>query len=558
MKNKRENNKNVFSPIKNLKTIDECPETDDIIKKIENLNFSSDEKSFDTPFFSLSKIKNKKNSQSNKSISILDLINDNSIEDFPFELKTIRDEERNDFNYISNILINNKTIEKSEENNSRIYNLLLKEKINRICMLIQNYNINQKCVDKMNNFIYFIKEPNNNILYKPIDYALDVILELLSKIKEDYKIKDELINKLNGITLNKENYEKKILEIKKELIYKEKEIEILKNKKKSNNINQKEIKDNSQQRFLSELNNMNIENKFLFNTIQSYKTQFKNICYEYNNLYDKYKICLKTIDNKEKKDKIYFIKENLFSFTLNMKSSNNVINNNSLNKINDNSSYNNSTIKKIANTLISLLIDINKMLFKYDFALVKMNKNSNFKTPLNDIKDLNPNIDINYLLNEHNCRIFSKYFLCNMDIVYNKIINSYKGNNNSNSNKKIKKFKAMINDKKKINRKTVSLNNSRTNQSINIYVPKNNCYMTNFKSYISIKKHKYKEKSKNITRNSTSRNGFNFLNFYCDTDLDAKFIIKKDINNYKINKKFSHTINIDKYKNCKNNIKEIK
>jgi len=235
-----------------------------------------------------------------------------------------------------------------------------------------------------------------------------------------------------------------------------------------------------------------------------------------------------------------------------MKSTNNEIKSNSFNKANDIFS-NNSVIKKIVNDLISLLMDINKMLFKYDFALVKMSKINNFKTPLNDIKDLNPNIDINYLLNEHNYRIFSKYFLCNMDIIYNKIINSIKGNKNVNSNKNLKESKKSFTDKKKINGKVISLNNSRTNQSINMYVPENNSNSKSFKSYISIKKNRNKEKNKKFVRNSTSRNGFSFLNFYSDTDLEGKSIIKKHITNYKINKKFSHTVNIEKSKKVQNN-----
>ena len=558
MKNKKQNSyytnnvNNLTSPVKYLNPIDECPETEDIFKKLENLNFSSDEKSFDTPFFSLSKTKNKNNAQSDKTISIPNLINDNIIEDYPFELKSIKDEGRNDFNYISNILINNnKNEEINKDNNEKNNLLLLKEKINRICMLVQNYNINQKCYYKMSNLIYLINELNNNQCYKPIDYALDVILELLSKIKDEYKIKDELINKLNNISLNKEDYEKKIFEIKKELIYKEKEIENLKRTKK-NNIDKKEIMDNSNQKLLSEINNMKIENNFLFNTVLSYKNQFKKICYEYKNLYDKYKICLGEIDNIDKKEKKYFIKDNLYSFTLNMKSTNNEIKSNSFNKANDIFS-NNSVIKKLVNDLISLLMDINKMLFKYDFALVKMSKINNFKTPLNDIKDLNPNIDINYLLNEHNYRIFSKYFLCNMDIIYNKIINSIKGNKNVNSNKNLKESKKSFTDKKKINGKVISLNNSRTNQSINMYVPENNSNSKSFKSYISIKKNRNKEKNKKFVRNSTSRNGFSFLNFYSDTDLEGKSIIKKHITNYKINKKFSHTVNIEKSKKVQNN-----
>ena len=212
-----------------------------------------------------------------------------------------------------------------------------------------------------------------------------------------------------------------------------------------------------------------------------------------------------------------------------------------------------SPVKKLTNDLIIILLEINKMLFKYDFALVKMNKINNIKMPLNDIKDLCSNIDINYLLNERNYKIFSKYFFCNMDIIYNKIININKGNNNnfnsnSNSNNNLKELKRFSGDKKKINGKIKSLNNSRVNQSINLYLPESNVYAKNFKSYISIKKNR---ENKNLVRNSTSRNGFSFLNFYSDTDLEGNFIIKKEMNN-KIDKKFSHTVNLEKNKKGQN------
>ena len=221
MKNKKHNTfyLNKSPRVKILNPIEECPESEDIIKKLENLNFSSDEKSFDTFLISRSKTKEKIHAQSNKSISIPNLINDN-IDDFPLELKSIKEEDISDYDNINNILINkNKKEDLSIEKNNDIHELLLKEKINRICIQLQNYNINQKTYFKINNFIPYISSMNNN-LYKPFDSVLDVILELLSKIKEEYAIKEGLINKLNNISLNKEDYEKKIFEIKKELIYK--------------------------------------------------------------------------------------------------------------------------------------------------------------------------------------------------------------------------------------------------------------------------------------------------------------------------------------------------
>ena len=544
------NNSSILSPsveTNYLNPIEECSENDDIIKKLDNLTFSSDEKSFESSFFSFSKTKNKNNSQSNKSISIPNLINDKNIDNFPFELKTIKEEDiTSDYNSINNIL-ENKTKTIKFEKNSEIYCLLLKEKINRICNIIQNYNINHKCHYIMNNFINYINDINNN-LYKPIDSVLDVIIELLSKIKGEYAIKEGLTDKLNNMSLNKEDYEKKIIEIKKELIYKEKEIELLKSRKNSH---KKKEKDNSNEKIIFEINNIKKENQFLFEKNINYKTQIKKVCSEYKILHDKYKICLKDLNSNGVKEKSNILKqEKIFDFSLNniSSSSKKTINTEAI-----------SPIKKLACDLISFLLDINKMLFKYDFALVKMNKMNNFKTPLNDVNDLNHNIDINYLLIERNYAIFSKYLFCNMDIIYNKIINVNKGNSTKytySNNKNINESKRIKGEKKKVNSKIISLNNSRINQTINLYVPESNSCAKNLKSYISIKKNRGKEKYKKMVRNSTSRNGFSFLNFYSDTDLENNLIIKKDMNNNK-NKKIGCIANLDKNKKPQNNNDKI-
>ena len=293
---------------------------------------------------------------------------------------------------------------------------------------------------------------------------------------------------------------------------------------------------------LLEFKNMKKENQFLFEKILSYKTQIKSIYSQYKILFDKYKICLKEMNiNKKKKENNNLTKEEIIHFSLNNK--------NIQNKQNDMIYGTLHSIKKLNNDLISFLFDINKMLFKYDFALVKMNKNANIKTPLNDIKDLNSNIDINYLLNERNYKIFYKYFLCNMDIIYNKLINL---NVNSNKLKNNKESKRVSGEKKKKNGKNISLNNSKINQSLNLYIPENKGYSKNFKSYISIKKFRNKEKNKNMVRNSTSRNGLSFMNFYSDADLEDNFIIKKAIKN-KSDKKNNYTVNTEKRKKTLSN-----
>ena len=86
--------------------------------------------------------------------------------------------------------------------NCGVDNHLLKEKINRIYMLIQKCNMNKNCLDKMNKFMNSVNNLSHNS-YQPLDFILDVVYELLSKIQEEYSNKNELINKLKNISLNK-------------------------------------------------------------------------------------------------------------------------------------------------------------------------------------------------------------------------------------------------------------------------------------------------------------------------------------------------------------------
>ena len=566
MKNKKQNSvitsyNNINSPEnKYLKPIiEESSDTDEIFKKLENLNFSSEGKSFETPFKSISKKKTKKGVIKDKNVSIPNLIIDNIVDDIPSELKTMKEEEPSYSDFIDKFILSkhkNQKQDKNYEKSNDIYQILLKEKINRILISLQNYSINQNTYNKMNSSIAYVNDLNN-ILYKPFDSVLDVILDLLSKIKEEYIIKQELVNKLSDISLNKETYEKKMLEIKKELIYKEKELETL-----MNDNSQKKTKNNSNQKSsTSEINNIKKENQFLFEKVLSYKNQLKELYAEYKILYEKYKICLKEIDNQKDKSKNIktFMKENTNDFMIVIKSNKSTphkrikstTNYNCLNKSNDKlsvcaNSPNFINIKKLASDLISFLLDINQMIFKYDFTLMKINKNKNLKSSLNDINTLSSNIDINFLKNEQNYKLFSKYFKCNLDIIYNKLINLNKNNNNTNKSP---------NEKKKGNSRLTSLNNSRTNQSINLFVPdKKNCAKS-FKTYISIKRNMIKKKNnnKNIFRNSTSRNGFSsYLNIYSDMDIDGNSNTKKEMSN-KIDKKYNSTFNLDKTNKSQNN-----
>ena len=102
------------------------------------------------------------------------------------------------------------------EENEKLSEFLLREKLNRICASIQGYTLNQKCYQNMNNFIPFLSEISQN-LYQPLDRLFDVFIELLCRIKQEFNVKENLIHKLNDISLNNEGYEKKLLKLKKEI-----------------------------------------------------------------------------------------------------------------------------------------------------------------------------------------------------------------------------------------------------------------------------------------------------------------------------------------------------
>ena len=144
-----------ISSQKHLNTIEECPESEDIIKKLEAMDFSTD-KSFETPFISLSKTRDKiinKISNLNKSISVPNLYIEN-FEEIPSDIKSLKEEEINDSNYLEVLskFLNNKE-KKDDKKLSNINKISIKEKCNRIYMNLQKCNLNINCLDKMTKFI---------------------------------------------------------------------------------------------------------------------------------------------------------------------------------------------------------------------------------------------------------------------------------------------------------------------------------------------------------------------------------------------------------------------
>ena len=533
-----------------LNTIEECPESEDIIKKLEAMDFSAD-KSFETPFISLSKTKDKiinKISYLNKSISVPNLCIEN-YEEIPYGLTSLKEDEINDSNYLEVLskFLNNK--EKKEEKKSNNINIIsIKEKSNRIYMNLQKCNLNMNCLDKMTKFINSVDNLTNNI-YQPIELILDIVSELLTKIQEESAMKNDLVNKLNNISLNKENYEKQINAIKIELLNKQEQLAQLMNKDTIDNMEIISKNDNNQQGLLFLINNAKKENQFLFEKILNYKMQIKKLLSSSKILFEKHKICLEEIDKLKAKSKINLSIETVNNFVMIQKKENYYKDTDSNIKMNKGNNSNNQ-IQTLTNNLIKLLYDINRALFKIDFNLIKISKNN--KIPLNDISEINPIIDMNCLLQEKNFQLFSKFISCNIDIINNKIINLSK-NLFSNSNKLNKENKNSSMTMKNSSEIIKNSNISRFNQSIKFFSPENKNASKTMKNYINLKKTRNNKKNQKLTRNSTSRDGLSYLNFYNNNDLDNITVIKKDNSNKKSSQTFNQTVNLEKQKNLKQN-----
>ena len=424
--------------------IEDSHESEDILKKLENLNFS-EETSFDIPqkvFEPLSKnmpkeISKEKQNNFNKEkekLSKYDLITENKEENSNNKNDTF-------FNFSNNNIINdnyekntdNLLLNDNIENKKELTEYTLKEKLNRICLSLQGYTLKPKCYENLNNFIPFIPKVQKE-LYQPLDSIFDVFIELLYRMKEEFNVKENLINKLNNISVINDGYDKKLLKLKKEIKDKDKEIGALINKI---NFEKDKIKDNSKNKIL-EINSLKKENQNLNNKLTLYKNKIRKI----------------EADNKSLQNKLrlyFFEKENRSNYSTNVNTekninnnintynninnniNNNIINNNNTNKDNKNINQeefkiNNDKyllIKRLNMSLVYLLKDINKNICKYDFSLNKI-INDEIEGKNYEIEDLEENIETNILIDKNNCKTLCKNFLFNMDVVNNKIIDILK------------------------------------------------------------------------------------------------------------------------------------
>jgi len=147
-------------------SFNEASETDEVLHQLANLNFDDE------------KAKIKKNK-----------INEGNISKIKFE------------NYNNN----NNEINKEEKPISMV---LLKEKINRIYITLQGLNFKEKDIKNLTDFIPCLNNFEQR-KYSQIDKLLDVFICLISRIKDEANVKNKFIQKLNEVSFDIENYEKK-------------------------------------------------------------------------------------------------------------------------------------------------------------------------------------------------------------------------------------------------------------------------------------------------------------------------------------------------------------
>ena len=387
----------------------------------------------------------------------------NQLVNFNFGEENSKLKNNNEKSILKEIKFENYYADNNSNEDKPISIVLLKEKLNRIYISMQGLNFKENELNNINNFIPCLNNFEQK-KYIQIDKFLDVFVSLISRIKDEINIKNKFIQKLDEVSLDIENYEKKNILNQRVLKDKENEIIILMNKL---NLEKEKNEDKSKSVFL-ELNSLKKENQELADTILIYKNKLRKTEAELQVINDKYK------NNPDKENKISL------SFSKNNESENGL--NNS--KLND--KY--YQIKKLNMSITYLLKEINKMLLKYDNSLIKLLSK---KIPSDKVIDLNCNIETNLLIDDANMKIFRKNFLYNMERIYKKIEIFQKGNMDfreikSNKNLPIEEMKDKIkNINKDVDNSLVS--NNKSNIEIKNNGSGNNINDKHFKNNISSK-----------------------------------------------------------------------
>ena len=540
--NKILDNKITEIKIQDNKENDNDKETDDILTKLENISQTSDDKSFDSPIiFNRNKtfyngfntdnrhfyyesfiinnenhnnILNKNYSQRNKTLKKefrrKKLINTKSqsyfgikkLSNFNKELRRISTDfnifkkNRNRNNSINNIKVKinfNKLESISEnivDNNINNNNIdIINKKVENISNLIKEIKFfdkklkNKDFHKKIYNFTTKNNENKlNNNFFEVLNEILDFIIEILNSIQNN--------NKKNK---NKVGSERTIMKLQNELFEKDKEIGDLINKMNLE-------KDKLEKNFKSnnaEIINLKKQNKELIYKLlnaQKHIAKLESVNETCEGKLNKLIIekTSKTI-NSSTSIRSAFLSNTLskieppspdLSF-FNQKSihPNEQIKNNNQ-KIND--KYYAS--KKLNLNLIDLLKEINNMICYYDSFLNKeFGANKNMQ---NLAKNLINYMDINGLIEDKKIKIFTNEFMRNMDIVFKKI-EEYIKEENQNKNVEIKQIKHTLTNIRHSSTRTIKIKglNSSKNKDRNNNLINNNINATNItkkiKSYKS-------------------------------------------------------------------------
>ena len=522
---------------------DNDKETDDILTKLENISQTSDDKSFDSPIiFNRNKtfyngfntdnrhfyyesfiinnekhnnILNKNYSQRNKTLKKefkrKKLINIKSqsyfgikkLSNFHKELRRISTDfnipkkNRNRNNSINNIKIkiNFNKLESISENiiDNKISNNnmdIINKKLEKISSLVKEIKFfDKKFKNKdIHKIIYnFISKNNENNVSNNFFEVLNEILDYITEIFNTIQ------NNNNNKNKNKVGNERIIMKLQNELFEKDKEIGDLINKMNLE-------KDKLEKNFKSsntEIINLKKQNKELIYKLlnaQKHIAKLESVNETCEGKLNKLIIekTSKTI-NSSTSIRSAFLSNTLskieppspdlsFFNQKNIHSNEQIKNNNQ--KIND--KYYAS--KKLNLNLIDLLKEINNMICYYDSFLNKeFGANKNMQ---NLAKNLINYMDINGLIEDKKIKIFTNEFMRNMDIVFKKI-EEYIKEENQNKNIEIKQIKHTLTNIRHSSTRTIKIKglNSSKNKDRNNNLINNNINATNItkkiKSYKS-------------------------------------------------------------------------
>ena len=103
-------------------------------------------------------------------------------------------------------------------NNNDVSPFLIKDKFSKVSSSIQALNLSSKTLNSIKQ-INIALESLDKQQYPFVDNIFDIIIELIYKLKGELLQKEELVTKINNISKNTDDYERKIMKLKKEILY---------------------------------------------------------------------------------------------------------------------------------------------------------------------------------------------------------------------------------------------------------------------------------------------------------------------------------------------------